>query len=239
MIPDDPTERDALAGEYVLGVLDRASRAAMAAALEHDSDLRRRVEQWQDRLQPLADAVPPVTPPDDLWPRIEAGLPRPPHDVVTLPARTGLWGNANFWRFSTGGMTALAAGLAALMLLRSPAPAPGYVAVLTAPQALEASFLVESRPRAGLVLTSLTHASPAVGRAYELWALPPGAKQPVSLGLIPAGGRLALDSARIRPECRHRPADQSGAGNRLPDRPADRARGVPGTAGRAAVSAIT
>jgi len=191
MIPEDSQERDALAGEYVLGVLDRASRAAMAAALEHDANLALRVEQWQERLQPLADAVPPVPPPQDLWPRIEAALPR--------PARPKLWRSVGFWRVSTAGMTALAAGLAALLLVRSPAPLPVYVAVLTAPQGMEASFLVESRPRAGLVLTALTHAAPAAGRAYELWALPPGATKPVSLGVVPGGGRLALDPARIKP----------------------------------------
>jgi anti-sigma-K factor RskA len=199
MIPDDPSERDALAGEYVLGILDRASRAAMAAALEHDADLRRRVEQWQDRLQPLADAVPPAPPPGDLWARIEAALPVSTSSVVPFPAATGLWHKAGFWRFSTVGMTALAAGLAGLLLVRNTAPAPGYIAILTAPQALEASFLVESRPRTGLVLTALTHANPAAGRAYELWALAPGAGKPVSLGLIPADGRLILDPARIRP----------------------------------------
>ncbi len=191
MIPEDPQERDALAGEYVLGTQDRASRAAMTAALDHDADLKLRVEQWQERLQPLADAVPPVPPPPGLWPRIEAALPQ--------PVRNTLWRNTGFWRVSTGGLTALAAGLAALLLVRNPAPTPGYVAVLTAPQGMEASFLVETRPRAGLVLTSLTHAAPAAGRAYELWALPPGTAKPVSLGIIPAGGRLALDTTRVRP----------------------------------------
>ena len=199
MIPDDPSERDALAGEYVLGVLDRASRAAMAAALEHDSDLRHRVEQWQDRLQPLADTVPPMPPPGDLWARIEAALPPPAGAVTPFPAKPRRWANTRFWQVSTAGMTALAAGLAALLLIGSPAPAPGYIAVLTAPQALEASFLVESRPHTGLVLTALTHTGPAPGRAYELWALAPGADKPVSLGLIPPGGSLALDPARIRP----------------------------------------
>jgi len=199
MIPEDPIERDALAGEYVLGVLDLASRAAIAAALEHDADLRRLVDEWQDRLQPLAATVPPMPPPEDLWPRIAAALPRPVAPVVPFRAKPGLWHNAGIWRLSTVGMSALAAGLAALMLVRNPVPAPGYIAVLTAPQNLEASFLVESRPRAGLVLTSLTHAGPATGRAYELWALPPGGTRPVSLGLVPAGGRLALDPARIRP----------------------------------------
>jgi|HubBroStandDraft_1064217.scaffolds.fasta_scaffold00143_18 anti-sigma-K factor RskA len=199
MIPDDPAERDALAGEYVLGAGDLASRAAMAAALEHDPDLRRRVEDWQAQLQPLAESVPAVPPPADLWPRIEAALTPPSGRVVPFPPHAGLWRNAGFWRLSTAGTAVLAAGLAALILVRSPTSAPSYIAVLTAPQALEASFLVESRPRAGLVLTALTHASPETGRAYELWALAPGAAKPVSLGLIPSGGRLALGAARIRP----------------------------------------
>jgi anti-sigma-K factor RskA len=196
MIPDDPSERDALAGEYVLGVLDTASHAALEAALAHDPDLRQRVDAWQTRLQPLADTVPPAEPPADLWARIEAALPKQSADIVPLQSKPGLWQNAGFWRFSTGGMAVLAAGLAAMMWLHS--PAPRYIAVLTAPQNLEASFLVESRPRAGLVLTSLTHANPASGRAFELWAMPPGATKPISLGVIPHNGRLALDPARVQ-----------------------------------------
>lgn len=196
MIPDEPSERDALAGDYVLGVLDTASHAALEAALAHDPDLRQRVEAWQARLQPLADTVPPVEPPADLWARIEAGLPKPGAEIVRLRRRPGLWQNAGFWRVSTGGMALLAASLAALMWLRS--PAPRYIAVLTAPQNLEASFLVESRPRAGLVLTALTHVNPASGRSFELWAMPPGATKPVSLGVIPHNGRLALDPARVQ-----------------------------------------
>ena len=200
MIPDEPMERDALAGEYVLGVLDRASRAAMAAALEHDSDLRQRVEQWQDRLQPLADTVPPVSPPRDLWPRIEAALQQPIGQNVSRWARIGLWHDTAFWRAATGGsMTALAAALATLMLVRPPAQTPGILAIQSAPQSLEASVQIENRKHTELVLTSLKRASPASGQAYQLWALAPGAGKPVSLGLIPASGRLDLDSTRIPP----------------------------------------
>jgi len=199
MIPDDPQERDALAGEYVLGVLDRASRAAIAAALDHDADLRHRVEQWQERLQPLADTVPPVPPPSDLWSRVEAALAQQPRQNVLRSAKTGLWNNARFWRLSTLVMATLAAVLAVLMLMRSPAPAPSYLAVLAAPKTMEASFLVEVRPHTGLVLTSLTHVSPPAGRAYELWAFAPGSVKPVSLGLVPPGGRMTLDKASVRP----------------------------------------
>ncbi|TQF77641.1 RNA polymerase subunit sigma-70, partial [Elioraea sp. Yellowstone] len=74
MIPTDPAERTALAGEYVLGTLDARTTAAMRAALETDAGLRAEVEAWERRLAPLVDTVAPAEPPADLLPRIEAAL---------------------------------------------------------------------------------------------------------------------------------------------------------------------
>lgn len=198
MIPDDPIERDGLAGEYVLGVLDRASRAAMTAALDYDEDLRRRVEAWQNRLQPLADIVPPVTPPTDLWRRIETGL-QPPATVqpIRLSPRPAVWRSARLWQVATGGMTALAASLALLMLTENVARNPGYIGVQTMPQHPEASFLIESRPRSGLEAISLSRSGMAAGHAYELWAVSEQSGKPVPLGVIPAGGKLVLAKSRF------------------------------------------
>jgi anti-sigma-K factor RskA len=200
MIPDNPIERDGLAGEYVLGVLDRASRAAMTAALDYDDDLRRRVEAWQNRLQPLADIVPPVTPPTDLWRRIETGLqPRAIVRPIRPSARPGVWHSARIWQVATGGMTALAAGLAVLMLSGNLAYNPSYIGVQTMPQHPEASFLVESRPRSGLEAISLSEEGMPAGHAYELWAVSEESGKPIPLGVIPAGGKLTLAKTRFAP----------------------------------------
>ncbi|MBK1661604.1 RNA polymerase subunit sigma-70, partial [Paracraurococcus ruber] len=75
MIPQDPEEREALAGEYVLGTLDARQAAEVAAALPEDAALRAAVVAWEARLAPLTALAPPEAPPPGLWDRIEAALP--------------------------------------------------------------------------------------------------------------------------------------------------------------------
>ena len=41
---------------------------------------------------------------------------------------------------------------------------------------------------------------PEPGRVLELWALPPGATAPTSLGLIPPEGRIIVPAERIVPQ---------------------------------------
>ena len=82
-IPIDPQEREALAGEYVLGTLDARMAAAIAGALGVDRSLRLAVEAWEDRLTPLASLAVQEAPPPELWDRIEAGLPP---RIADLPA---------------------------------------------------------------------------------------------------------------------------------------------------------
>ncbi len=108
MIPDDPQERDALAGEYVLGALDHASYAAMTLALDFDADLGGRVERWQRWLDPLDAVMRTPTLSTDLWPRIDAS--------VVLKPQSKPWQSAGFWQLSSAALGALAAGLGALLL---------------------------------------------------------------------------------------------------------------------------
>ena len=81
---------------------------------------RRRIRRPRSRagaaaLAPLLDEVEPVDPPADLWARIalRTGGAADTGNVVVLRRRVSLW------RAATGGMTALAASLA-LVLLQQP-----------------------------------------------------------------------------------------------------------------------
>ena len=69
-----PEDRDAAAGEYVLGTLSAEEHAAFVQQLAVDDDLQARVYAWQDRLLGLARHAAPVDPPATLWPRIEQQL---------------------------------------------------------------------------------------------------------------------------------------------------------------------
>ena len=62
-----------------------------------------------------------------------------------------------------------------------------------------AAFLAEELPDGGLLLRAVTPVAVAVGKDLELWALPPGATRPISLGVIPAAAqRLAVPHPDVR-----------------------------------------
>jgi len=69
-----PNERDALAGEYVMGLVEGAELAAFERRLAEDHDLARAVESWRVHLAPIDATAPLIPPSPSLWPRIEAGI---------------------------------------------------------------------------------------------------------------------------------------------------------------------
>ncbi len=192
MIPADPAERDALAAEYVLGTLDARAAAAVTAALPADAALRAAVEAWEARLAPLQALAPPEAPPPDLWARIEAALPDGA-PAAAAPRRARF----DWWRGWALGASALAAGLAALLLLRPPEPTPLMTVLLTSRD--QPAWLVAAERDGAIRLAALNPQPVAADRALQLWALPQGATAPVSLGLIPPEGRVTVTPADIRP----------------------------------------
>lgn len=199
MIPADPAERDALAGEYVLGTLDARQAAEVAAALPTDAALRAAVAEWEARLAPLAALVPEEAPPPDLWQRIEAALPgTTPRPAAPLLPAAAARPRLGLWRGWAIGATALAAGLAAFLVLR-PAPEPRLMTVLLTSRD-QPAWVVEAGPGGALRLAALNPQPIPPDRVMQLWALPQGATAPTSLGLVPPEGRLTVTPAGIRPE---------------------------------------
>jgi anti-sigma-K factor RskA len=194
MIPENHDDLHTLAGEYVLGVLDAAEAGEVAEALATHTELRRAVAFWEEQLHPLAQAIPPAEPPADLWQAIETRIT----DVPSKPAEQRFWNNIVVWRWSTAGAAAAAAALA-LWIALTPAPGPSFVAVLHSPQQDQASW-VATAGRDGLLVRAVIAAAPPADRAFELWAIAPGATRPRSLGVIPPDGELRL--GRLPPDLR-------------------------------------
>ncbi|MBR0672170.1 anti-sigma factor [Neoroseomonas soli] len=193
MIPADPAEREALAGEYVLGTLTASEARGIERAMDTDDALREAVLAWEARLAPLTEFAQPETPPPGLWERI-AGALDPPAAAAPAPAPRP----SGIWRIWALGASAVAAALAALLLL-SPKPEPRLTTVLLT-QGDQPAWLVEA-DRGALRLAALNPRPLPPDRVMQIWALPPGATAPTSLGLIPAGeGRLTVAPEGVRPE---------------------------------------
>jgi anti-sigma-K factor RskA len=193
-LPDEPEAREALAAEYVLGTLEAREVARVRAAMAADPGFAALVEAWESRLAPLARTIPAAEPPAELLARIEAALDA--RASATVPAAP-----ARFWKAWAVGASAVAAGLAAVLLLRPAAEAPQrFVAVLQQDRATPAWVVEASRER-GIVLAGAINPRPREeGRVLQLWGLPVGATAPTSLGLVPEDGRLAVDPRVLAPQ---------------------------------------
>lgn len=164
--PDDltPEDRDdALAAEYVLGVLDGADWRAAAERAQVDGRFAERVAAWEARLSGL-NAEFPELPAPDLLPQIEARL---------FPARAKQRRFVWPWLASA----AVAASVAFAVLIWPTQPTPVQVRLSGESAQFEASY------SAGSLEFTLAVAAAGQGQDYQLWAI--GADGvPRSLGLL-------------------------------------------------------
>jgi anti-sigma-K factor RskA len=188
----DPPEDDldALAGEYVLGLLGPEEVARAEEFRRRDGAFDAAVNAWQMRLLQLAEEVSPVSPPVRIW----AGIAAEITPQAAKPA--SLWNNLNFWRalgFGAGGFGALglAAALVALVWLRSPSPVPIATAMLASQHD---GVFVATAQQAGagvLLVVSPSQVSVPADKSAELWlVLPTGKTQ--ALGLLASDHPVAV-----------------------------------------------
>ncbi|MFM6930687.1 MAG: anti-sigma factor domain-containing protein [Novosphingobium sp.] len=179
------TERDYLAAELALGLLDGEELIAARGLAAADADFARQVEHWQQQLAPMLDTIGPQTPPKHLWNRITAELSARPEggaQIAVLQRRLRTWQR-------TAAVSAIAACALAVVVL-SPRLAPRPPETSEAP--LVASFTLPSTPaRLGVTWLPgqrdlLVDAAGLPGDGvhdHELWLVPPEGKT-ISLGLV-------------------------------------------------------
>ena len=163
-------EDDALAAEYVLGVLDLAERTAVDARVKQDSVFAASVAAWESRLAGLNDAYAEVPAPN-LLPQIEARL----FPQAAKPAR-------NWFGWLAGLATAAAIAIAVVVVVPRGA-SPEFVATLTA--ADQPLVFAASYTGGTLTLNQTKGAAAGAANDYQLWLIV-GDAAPVSLGLIDA-----------------------------------------------------
>lgn len=186
---EGPAERDdALAAEYVLGVLSAPERQQVAIRIGEDSAFARLVATWENRLLPLATEVTPVQPPENVWIGLESALFA---DEATTAAKTGWWLSLPLWRGLAFAAMLFAAGvlLYPTLFLRDAADVPRLTATLQSDQTADRFVASYNQGGEALVLSALSTV-PQPDRDYELWLIE-GDIAPVSLGVVP-GGRSVL-----------------------------------------------
>lgn len=167
----------ALAGEYVLGLLDAAGEAQANARIATEPVFAAEVEAWRLRLQSMLDGE--ETPPAHVWTGIENALPSPSGQDVGQ-------GKLIFWRTLTGISVSAAAILGILLLQRPDAPpVPAPEAPLIAALGSEtgnASLTASYQANSGRMI--VTPVSLDTGELYpELWIIPADGT-PRSLGMV-------------------------------------------------------
>ena len=173
-------DADALAAEYVLGVLSFEDRLAAETRLKSDDDFGYRVAQWVMHFEALNDAY-ESTPAPNLMPQIEERI------FGRQQSK-----KRNWWGFIAGAGAAAALAVAVILVLPSQSVKPE----LTASLAADAQILAFNASYVDGTLTlARTSGTDAVsGRDYELWVIV-GEAAPVSLGVINAATTsLSLDA---------------------------------------------
>jgi anti-sigma-K factor RskA len=177
---------DALAGEYTLGVLDAADRAAVEHRIKDDPAFAALVTRWEMQFADMNDGFAKAVVPD-LLPGIEARLFGQPEARANAaaPALAGWWA-----RFVGGAGLAFALAIAALIFASPPLPPTPAGSVLTATLAVEGSplmFAARFVSATGALTVERTGGAAAdAGQVHELWLIADEAA-PVPLGLIGAG----------------------------------------------------
>ena len=180
--PDDTYGDEALAGEYVLRVLDADIEAAVTARLSQDAALRGMVRAWEARLAALAEEIAEVPPPAALRSRLLAA-------VGAAPGRRG-W--LRRWPALASGLAA--AALALLVVVGNPF-GPDLTPAFQAELATESGDLVLVAAvipaTHEIVIERQVGAAPETG-VLELWLIAEGAAGPVSLGLLDNDGSTRI-----------------------------------------------
>lgn len=182
---ETPDDLQALAGEYVLGLLDPAETREVERRMTQDMALRDAVAAWRDRFLEIDASAAPVPPSAHLWQRIADEIAAPQARPAQA-AKPALWSRLGFWR----GLSVAGAVLSALlaifsgMLIQQMQPRPVAVAVLQADDATPGA-IIEAFADGSVRLVPLRAIDVPPGRALQVWTLWDRARGPVPLGLMP------------------------------------------------------
>ncbi len=177
----------ALAGEFVLGVLDTAEYAAAQARVESDPAFAKEVAAWEARLNPMLNHR-DEAPAPHIYDRITAALPAP--RIASAPVAQNDNARSLRWWQGIGGAAIAASAIMAVMLFNTNTPPPAVVAPVPS-QILVAAMAAKQGPQAmtarydvGVGELLITPVGIDTKQYYpELWIINADGK-PQSLGML-------------------------------------------------------
>jgi anti-sigma-K factor RskA len=185
MLPANPQLLDSLAAEYVLGTLRGPARRRLARWNQSLPEVQDAVQRWENRLLPLALALPPIEPPLQVW----IGIRRRSESLGSSSAtkrqvRDGPWRRA-------AAVVVLFGLIIALWLGPTRELPPYEVADVTAGNGQLLWHIAVNAAQDKLRIRAVAPERHSRGEDFELWALPANGGGPVSLGLMPAQGEVS------------------------------------------------
>jgi anti-sigma-K factor RskA len=197
---------DASIGEYALGVMPAAERARFQSDLMREADLQRRLSLWEGHFGPMAMDIADATPPPALFNKIEGRL-------------YGKAETQSFWQrvFGRNGLVAgavAAALLVATPILIPPVPTTDSNDLAFSVQSADAglTYAVAFDNSKGAMIVTREKGDVGSARDHQLWLIA-GTNAPVSLGVLPDSGVIAL---AVSPELQ---AQLAGATLAISDEP--------------------
>jgi len=172
-----PSLRRALAADYAIGLMPAAARRRFEQLLREDAALRAELAQWQESLASLIETLPEQPVPERVWHGITARIEP---QVLHVPEKRPFW---NWLRMTAAVCSLVIAVTLGVIYNRDSARYSATLLTANAQPALK----VEAHEDY-LNVEPLTLAAVDPGRSLELWAIPADGK-PVSLGVIPTGGK--------------------------------------------------
>lgn len=186
----DREDIDSLAAEYVLGTLDAAERAAVAARRSRESSLDAAIGDWERRLAPLNGLTPAVEAPPEIWTRIASRIAEndganAQSNVIELERRLARWRRIAITTSAVAASLMLVVGLREVRTVPSP---QNFVAVFQKDDASPAFLLSIDLTSRQLTIRPVAAEAPP-GKTYQLWiATAQQGGKPQSLGLVAQQG---------------------------------------------------
>ncbi|NBF05362.1 anti-sigma factor [Pseudomonas sp. Fl5BN2] len=172
-----PERRRALAADYAIGLMQGAARRHFERLLLDDAALREELAKWQESLASLTEAIPEQGVPEHLWQAIQARIEP---QVLHVPKKNPLWMRLRL-------AVATCAVLATLYIgfIHQSDSVRYSATLLSADQ--QPALQIKAHAQY-LQVEPLTLAAVGLDRSLELWAIPADG-QPISLGVVPVGGK--------------------------------------------------